>query len=191
MTTENCPVCNKAAVVQKPPGGIDAFDVSCPRCGSFRIVRSLASTDLGIYGERYWISGVIRNLYETGEKLDLHGNNLPVILESINIPKDDPLGTIDLLLEHIYRKIQGKITRRFDIKLDDFPLLYLESTQELIEYMKIARSLGYIDYDSQRTIAPIALMIKGWERLAENKSKKAKSKQAFVAMWFSSDLDSA
>ena len=91
---DNCPICSKKAEVVRPPGGVDAYDIVCPRCGNFRISRTLASTNLEKYGERNIISGIIRNRYENGEKLELHTRLLSEITQTINIP-DNPFELID------------------------------------------------------------------------------------------------
>ncbi len=182
--TANCFVCNRPADVLEPPDGTDAFDVSCPRCGCYRISGNLAPLDLEKYGRRYLISGVIRNLFEKGERLNLLTSNLRHILDSVIIPSD-PFDIIDLLLEHVLNKT-GKISNSFKIDHEiNFPLLYLESPSDFVFFIKKANELDYIEYDS---ISSLKLALNGWKRLAEIKKKKPLGNQAFVAMWFSPDL---
>jgi len=184
---KNCPVCKMPADSVSQRGSDDILDVSCPRCGTYRISASLAATNLENYGKRHIISGIIRNLFEKGEKLELHSNNLSAIIESIRI-SENPFDTIDLLLQHILNRT-GKLSN--SCKPDherDFPLLYLETPREYLFFVGKAQELGYLEPDISGSVK---VTLDGWKRLTETTKSKKQSKQAFVAMWFNPELDSA
>ncbi len=184
---ENCPICKGTAEVRRQSGGVDVFDVFCSRCGNYKITFTLAASNIEGYGSRHLISGIIRNRFEKGEKIDLNSNNLQLLLESTNIPTD-PFDIIDLLLEHILRKT-GKLNKSFKIEAaTNFPLLYLESAADFFFFVKKANELNFLVSTESNSVQ---LTLDGWKRLSEIKTQKPKSKQAFVAMWFSTDLDSA
>jgi len=183
----NCPVCLRedgfrSERVSEP----DVFEIHCPLCGTYRIDGTTAATNLGSFEPRYQLSGIIRNRFVRGEKVQLHSAVLENIFSSVNIP-DDPFGKIDLLLEHIaLREPRIDNYAHFDPNLD-FPLLYAQDYNEFLFYSKHAGELGYIE----KMNLLFRLSLEGWRRLAELKERKRISSQAFVAMWFDNSLDLA
>jgi hypothetical protein len=55
-----CIICSyPKANVMRDSTGADSYEVSCKRCGRFIITGSLASTDLGQFGQLHLLSAVI------------------------------------------------------------------------------------------------------------------------------------
>lgn len=182
-----CPFCQKEAEVSSCTGGRDCFNVTCRTCGRYEITGTDYSTDQRKYGELHILSGIIRNQYEEGIKVSLNTRTLENIKDTVTIPKD-PFEIIDKLLIYIFKKAK-KI--HIPIKIDinyDYPILFLENGEEMNYYITKAQELKYIEQPVRH--AGYILSLKGWERIAEIKSKIGKSNQAFVAMWFDSSLDS-
>lgn len=169
------------------PDGRDAFQVNCPKCGSYEITGTAAASDLSKYGPRYLLSAIIRNRFEFGERPYLSTGTLDHLVDGA--PKfDDPYVKLDFLLKHVHRlsrRVDGQA--RFNIA-HDFPLAYCEDQQEFHFYIKRASELGLLEFP---TSAGARLTYSGWAHLKELSKTNIKSNQAFVAMWFDPTLDSA
>jgi nucleoside 2-deoxyribosyltransferase len=185
-----CPVCkNKDFKIMPKPGRRLAFLIDCKYCGKFLIGGTYLHSDLSKFGERYTISGTIRNLYEKGQKIELfHEGDFKKILDSVKIPQG-LFEKIDLLIKYINRKTEH-LGAGVKIKENlDYPVLYSEDYLEFQHIIIKAVELGYIEFDT--ITQGYRLALGGWERLKELLKKEIKSNQAFVAMWFNSSLDEA
>jgi len=187
---DKCPICKYGDCIIKPASGEGSMlPVSCKRCGDFQISELCFATDLSEYGESYILSGTIRNLHEKGKKINiLCGESFKKILDSVKIPKE-PFDVIELLVKHIYEKMDYPERGLLVDVAFDYPLLYSKNTREFLFYVNKARELGLIEPAPSKE--GYILSLDGWEYIKELKYKEIKSKQAFVAMWFDSSLDEA
>ena len=143
-----CPFCQKESLVKDSPGGEDSFHVECRRCGQYKITRSAFCTNPNKFGELYILSGIIRNRYESGEKLYLHTRSLENIIETVLIPKD-PYDIIDHLLIFIFNKSKKiNIPTNFHITYD-YPILYLFIIQNFDYLLIIFNSLTWKVMENQ------------------------------------------
>ncbi len=181
----NCSICKYDAIVKPDRKGRDGYEISCPRCGEYQISGTLAAIELSQYGKPHLISGIVRNLSESGNPIELSLAVIENLFDSNKIP-DDPFDIIDLLLRHIANK-SGKIQIpiKFNIN-NDFSLLYLENENEFKYYVNKAKELDYLEYDSKQMIR---LTLNGWKRLSSTKQLLQKSNRVFVAMWFDQSLN--
>lgn len=185
-----CPICQLSPVgITEAPGSLDSFDISCQRCGNYRINRTISRTDLSKYGPVHLLSGTIRNRYQEGEQLDISERTIKELLDSSAVPKD-PIESIDLLLMHIFRKAgkAGEFVRL--VQNTDYPLLYAEDPAEFWYYVEKAHELKFIE-PAPNDKKNFRISLEGWRRLTKLKGSERQSNQAFVAMWFSPSLDDA
>jgi nucleoside 2-deoxyribosyltransferase len=69
----------------------------------------------------------------------------------------------------------------------DWPLFYLRSQSDLAYYLQQLVRLGHLEEVGERRVR---LTLAGWRHLEALELNRSKSAQAFVAMAFSSDMDS-
>jgi hypothetical protein len=186
MNTNGCPICSdQSASSVHAPEGRDALRITCPKCGSYEIDGTTAASDLAKYGDRYLLSAIVRNRYELGEKVCLSANNLEHLIDGAPT-FDDPYTKLDILLKHIHR-LSGRVGRWAQFSFaNDFPLLYCEDQQEFHFYVKKAKELDLIEFPIS---TGVRLTYSGWNRLMELSKTSIRSDQAFVAMWFDTNLD--
>jgi hypothetical protein len=184
-----CPICLKSAQLASgrliTPEAATGYAVSCERCGEYNI-SIVAATDRGLVPDekRHILSGIVRNRYERGEKVEILTTNVQAILDSMSVPSD-PLEAIDLLLKHLWRKA-SRADEYVPLNLVvDHPILFARDADEFDYYLQKALGLKYIE----RRGDEYQLDLKGWHRLDELRREERKSDQAFVAMWFDSSLD--
>lgn len=186
-----CPVClHESARVQNNPSGRDALIVECPRCGDFSISRTLAHSDIEqAYGPRYLLSASLRNRYEQGnQQSTLLTNTVENLLDIAREPSD-PFDSMDLLVQHIANMSGGPGK---GVKLNphhDFPLVFARDEEEFRYCITKAFELDFIE--SGRGASEYRLGLEGWRRLEKIRESNAESDQAFVAMWFSDELERA
>ncbi|MBA7667264.1 hypothetical protein ES703_75349 [subsurface metagenome] len=191
MDNQNrCPICKfeDCIIKQATDGRLIRF-ISCKRCGDFQISETYFRSNLSKYGESHVLSGAIRNLYEKGEKINLfYEEDFKKILDSVKIPKE-PFEVVELLIKHIYEKMDYP---EKGLKVDanfDYALLYSKNIREFLFYVSKTRELGLIE--PAPSGEGYILSLDGWEFIKELRFRGIKSKQAFVAMWFDSNLDKA
>jgi len=184
-----CPICKRSATTNlRITTGDDYHEVNCPVCGKYEVTRTASLLSLATDEPNNVLSALIRNRYELNEKVSLTSTNMYNLLESASVPSN-PFEIIDHLLEFIFRK-RGK-TARF-VNFDpgtDYPILFAENPDEFIYYLEKARELSYIEPGPGSF--GFRLSLEGWRRIAELRGTVRRSNQAFVAMWFDSELNKA
>ncbi len=185
-----CPICKKPAHLTEglSQGVKDIYVVSCEVCGKYQITRSASLTLPETLEQRLILSFAIRNRSERGEEVYISTEDVENILESVCVPSD-PFETIDLLLKYLYTKAG---TAGESVKLNaetDYPILFAKNPSEFLYYVEKARELKFIEPHPKKV--GYRLSLKGWKRLDELRGTERKSNQAFVAMWFDSNLDQA
>lgn len=184
-----CPLCLKPA--QFAPGRLmtpeatTGYIVSCERCGEYLIsMVAVTASDLVPNEKRHILSGIVRNRFEQGVPTHITTENVQAILDSMAVPSD-PFEAIDLLLKYLLRKA-GRAGDLVSVNLlTDYPVLFAKDPDEFDFYVKKAQELKFI----KRSQNSYQLDLAGWRRLDELRKYERKSDQAFVAMWFHTDLD--
>ncbi len=138
----------------------------------------------------YLLSGVIREKSETGVIPILH--SLSELQAQIPF-RDDPLASIDRILLHTYRKAE---TFTSWVHLDvetDYPIGYARNSDDFKFLVEKAKELNYLEAKVPETwsFADFRLSLGGWERVSNLRLQQSDSHQAFVAMWFSEDMNTA
>ena len=145
-------------------------------------------------GPRYLLSGVVREKAETGVVPILY--SLSELQAQIPF-RNNPLASIDHILLHIYRKSESSAEYlRLNIRTD-YPIGYARNRKEFIFFIEKASELGYLEFNPILALSPVStfaearLSLKGWERVSSLRLQQSDSRQAFVAMWFSEDMNAA
>lgn len=182
---EKCPICSND-IKYSSLGSRDAYSVSCPQCGNYRITRTalvnLRSTDL-TSRQRGNISGwLIEN-----ESYEINSANLDDYLVKLKPPPF--IERADNLLIYIAHKAEhvGGI-----ILFDD----YFISKSWCINDLELKAILDYLQETKRIYFASIleiedreyAVTPQGWIRLEELSKSTTASSQGFVAMWFSDEI---
>lgn len=82
---------------------------------------------------------------------------------------------------------------QINIYAQDYPILYALHYEEMVAMINALKEIGYITatIDGIGNCRIVELTPKGFDRIYELRKNKVDSKQAFVAMWFDTSLDTA
>ena len=110
MSLKNtCPVCqSELGEFTKTPEGLDANQYSCPRCGDFRLSRTLVTTLptrlSGDVSARAKISHALRRMQENNQGAEMSTNTVDEVLKR---PLPSPSEQADLLVRWIAENVDG------------------------------------------------------------------------------------
>jgi ribosomal protein L32 len=163
--------------------------IKCPACGEYelseRLAMQIGSPPTNIR-TNYIYSAAIREYYERGVVLRVE--DLQKLRDSVVIP-DGPLESIDRILLYVYRKANSAVQHVRLHFQTDYPIAYAKDAGEFEYFIEKAQELGYLERGAD--IDWLRLGLDGWKRISELRKDEIRSNQAFVAMWFSKDLDDA
>jgi hypothetical protein len=134
---------------------------------------------------RYPLTFALREASDAGHPMRLDSDSLMKVAAAA--PQPGGLSeAIDRLLLLVgtranYRKGASMI------KDQDYPLLRARGADDMNALINFAMKLGYLEPST----GPLRPTIDGWKRIDQLRIDRPKSRRAFVAMWFSSDLDEA
>lgn len=175
------------------------YIVACERCGEYVITMDveLGPPDKFVADRLYLLSAVTRHHWDRGERFWISRKIL-----------DDRSEFESKVMSQCPRGVQEKVDTvlRFVAKQSDYPgsnlyvkrimsdciRLYCKDYHEVLFYVKhllqqhLLDAVGGSDPPSEIKVA-----VGGWARLEELERPSMESKQAFVAMWFDKQLDSA
>ncbi|HHP5615840.1 nucleoside 2-deoxyribosyltransferase [Bacillus cereus] len=210
---EHCPICSSEIAQPRIVGGFSAMYYNCEKCGNFALDDF---AKLSLKGrkksEKRKLSAVLRKRGVRGlGKIMIFHEKPSEELSSFPYP----IYLLDDLLSEYPENISERLNESLINlgKLTDFPgkqvmisnksksLLFAQSDEE-IEIKYIIKQLeqdGLIEIqsiDDSLTLSflpvYVSVTVKGWNRIAELENiSGAESKEAFVAMWFSSQMNSA
>lgn len=191
--SDKCPICNNLVPEFQPLRD----NVECRTCGTYRPTERFLSDihpaslaqDQNIE-PRYLLSGVVREKAETGIVPTLH--SLDELQAQIPF-RDDPLASIDRILLYVYRKAESSANYvHLDVKTD-YPVGYGRDHKEFEFFVEKAVELDYLEAVVPEiwSFANFRLSLKGWERVGNLRHQQIDSRQAFVAMWFNEDMNTA
>lgn len=183
--TQSCWICGRNSKIYQD-GARDAYIVSCPLCGMYKISGTLlASEEKSV--EEWKLVSAVRMMYDRGMQADLNSHSYKLLVEQTRFP-DNPFELMDALLRFLFRrdpKIGANIVCGAQ---NDYPAIGLQSPDQFNTIMRYAGQEGLIEFPAnmQATIT-----LRGWERLDKLNRAGVESNQAFVAMWFDESLNDA
>ncbi len=191
----HCPICGFHKFRQFPPDSRDVYFFECSRCGEFGISdRCLLYEDvkkkIGEIG--YILSGLSRELYETGEKYPtFYTDNFENYAKKYPVPDVD---SIEEKMQKLLQRLREK-TEFFgqEIEFEDIetavPLAYAKNSDELMALLGLMKKKDLADTkiinsaDGKKEIK-ITLSENSWN-IANSLIKSNKgSERGFVAIWF-------
>jgi nucleoside 2-deoxyribosyltransferase len=193
----NCFLCQNSEALFAPR--ISPYiTVQCPVCGFYTIsgqLEALWNITPGMEDNRkHLISAYTRKSSDEGNAVTITTGNLQKIFDSI--PKfSSPLVNLDLTLLLVMRR-QSRADEYALFKFGlDYPLVYARDLKEFLYFAETLRSQGLLEGNPGGTINSegfaLRLTPSGWQRALDLQKSKINSNQAFVAMWFGTELDEA
>ena len=199
--TSTCFIC-ETPLEQEIPHRDDYYQISCRRCGEYKIAVETAgyidhrlaeilkkrNIRQDIKQLRHNLCCYIRERFEFGPPLDVI-TDIEKLYTSVEIPTT--------MLEKAYKIIRylGKKSTTFgqEIKISsasDYPIAYARNHKE---FYKLLRYLGESKFITIPNINSstkyISLRMEGWQLFEENEKRRPDSKQCFVAMSFDPRLN--
>ena len=198
MPESTCPLCGNAAEMTLLQHSVGSF-VSCETCGQYEIshsVRTDADSLIRRTGSgdvRYILSALTRRASTEGRRITIDHNNIDELLQSVAIPKS-PLEKMDRALLYVAEH-QSKSDEFFQVFFGkDYPLAFAKDENEFRYFFhtlverKLLEDLGVLGETRSESYRPTP---EGWEKAELIKSLQVDSNQAFVAIWFSDELNDA
>lgn len=194
--SDNCPVCKKFGKVNKQTDSW--YIVDCPCCGKFHITEEAYEDLPSLLGDEsnyHLLRCILRNRFEDDQKIYVDREYLTNFMKTFPIPRG-VIETMYLFIQHLSVKaVDGKDKFIPIYSRRDFPLIFAKSYDEFKFYIEKMIKMGLIEKHEpveEPNDYALRLTIKGWntaERIA--RTSPAKSRQAFVAMWFDESMDDA
>lgn len=195
MWNSQCVFCEQT-IEKISHNGID--NCSCQNCGKYNISLE-ASQDLPSYnytygeikrkykGKNHLFSGYIREMNELNRPIGLITNkNYESMLSSPMIPKTT-MEKLDKLLLYIYRRT-GQLYQEVKIDKNMPAIAYAKNSEELEQMLRALVHLNYLNLIKTTKSIIYSLTIDGIQRAESLQKEVVKSKQCFVAMWFSPEM---
>lgn len=167
----------------------------CTRCGRVNLTGSTADDIPGEHfseKEKQIISIWTRNEYEKGNR---KGSSKRLTLDDLHkIIKQysplDPLEKMDNALR-IVEKTSGYVGEQININYGlDYPYYHCFGAEELCSILSLLSQEGLINVpDSANPHNKLSISAKGYQKLSEIKKHGKDSRQCFVAMWFTPEIN--
>jgi hypothetical protein len=195
LNNKQCPLCGAEDVEKTrdqtlPPLGLW---INCATCGSYGIsrqaARALHFVDHPQYGPKHILSGVAREGSDRGSSISITTENVAQLLQSASIPSD-PIDAMNRILLYVQRK-QTTAADFVELADRDYPIAFAKNGDELDYYVDNLSSMGYLEAPPTMGRGGYRLTPNGWQRVIELRKQERDSDQAFVAMWFDTELDTA
>ncbi|MCU0614814.1 MAG: hypothetical protein MUD09_06975 [Desulfobacterales bacterium] len=196
MDDNKCPVCSSDEIrIDNTGDGGQQLFIECPICGDFmmtRLVTRLYNKELNNPRLSAWI----RDYKERdADPPEIKKENVKIILD--NLPNYTPIQKQFLLLRYIEKKTEYPGKEILLSPKHDYPVAWSSCADEFGFYLSAIKDRGFIasaELDETFTSDfPLKLSITadGWEYLENHAQKSAFMDQAFIAMSFSSELQTA
>lgn len=188
----SCPLCDRAeSVAINRELDRDVFIVDCPACGHYSISRE--GLDLVVHEpnkpKRFLVSAATRAVSDRGERLELLAARIVGIWEKEREPAT-PFEVLDKVLLHIHNRTTS-LTDFQAVQATDYPLFSLRSETVYQEFLNKLANLGYLEQTSRSGRLLCRLTLEGWGRIPALRKAGRVGNQAFVAMWFTPELQRA
>lgn len=190
-----CPICKLEN--QKTSNAYESGKsvIECERCGNYVMHNTLVSTEtLKDANKSPKVIAWIRELREQGADSP---EITPKFLKNIegNLPNYIPTQKIIMLLRNIARKTEYPGCGVTIVPDRDYPLAWAENEDELIYYLQSLMERNFIVTTKghpviSKILDSVKITAAGWDFLDKNEKVGTISKQVFVAMSFSSELNS-
>ena len=170
----------------------DAYE--CPKCGFVNLTAEAAEDLVGEFTEKenQIISIDLRNEYESHNRKHLPKrltlNDLRQIINQYS--PLEPLEKMDNALLNIEKALPyvGAVIKDFSYK--DYPYYHCFEAEELRSILLLLQQQGFIKSpDPTRPHAYLSISAQGYGRLSEIKKHGKDSRQCFVAMWFTQEMN--
>ncbi len=192
MFFDSCPICGHAADVEDEGFGFFRSRpraVNCPTCGKYKPTRALVERleSNEFLPDRHRLSAIVREATARGEVLKLNVNNVKQLMQTARLPQS-PTEKIGRILAYM-RKQSDHFGAEVELDEDrDYPVAGARNVEEfkrlLAEMVKEGlceeQNLGDEGYSLTKS---------GWERAEGIRGLATGGPQAFVAMWFSDEMD--
>jgi len=202
--TNQCPICSKTAEVRSINDLDTAYDVNCPRCGSFFITEPAISfiKDPQKTRELFKISAYLRerSIAQQPKVTVVELQQSTSNIKGAAVSVDDILTSLsprivserlDRALKNI-QQLSAYPGETIELFADnDYPIFFSENEEAFHFVRNTLQDAGLIRSDNTIGSSAITLTGHGWNRIAEIERERAgkDSRQAFVAMWFDHKLD--
>jgi hypothetical protein len=193
----SCPVCSEGLATQSSAPGA-AHEFGCEACGSFQATNLWFEARLKTPLEdpiRLQLSGAIRDATDNpalGRCPEEVSRDTYLQIAARHRMPSTPLEQLDRLVELVAKRSMfvGELVA-FGERNALARRLYLPKNADLDPFLESAEKVGYLTnldsgYDGE---VECSLTLKGWKRADEIRRSPQNSTQAFVAMWFHSDMD--
>lgn len=148
----------------------------------------LASEEFG--PKRYLLSGVLRGASDQGSVLEVTSGTLEELLDSARSPRS-PMEVLEPLLLRIADSAP-EFFGSTGVPLLEYPRYFLRSTIELQDMLSQLVRLRWAERASEGDgVWQMRLTLGGWQKVEELRTSVPSSRQAFVAMAFTKELDDA
>lgn len=185
---ETCPICGLE--VEHIGGDFDRLMalLHCPACGTYAIsdTATVALRGDEYDAERHLLSGVVRGSSDEENIPEITSDRIPALISAAR-PPSDPVEAIDQILMHVLASIEGA-NEHVELHDTDYPLVFARGPDEFSYLCERAVEQGYLEHvGGQR----VRLTLDGWRRVRQLKQTAVAPDHAFVAMWFTEELESA
>ncbi|MBI2634736.1 hypothetical protein HYW82_03670 [Candidatus Peregrinibacteria bacterium] len=203
-----CPFCqNLPAELRKIPSK-DVYVATCRLCGNYKVTEEFCKwsriEDVNLIirksdeAEKYPIGDIQGAIHERNldEVIPFIGwdstpesefMNIKEFMQSVQIPQN-PSQKIDKLLENLDNASNSKIGKNLGLNLDmGGKWCYASDRTEFLFILNAAKERKYFseaEFSKTNEKYFIVLSVKAWDRIEETKKVNRKSKQGFIACWF-------
>ncbi|MBI2165693.1 MAG: hypothetical protein HYU29_04750 [Chloroflexi bacterium] len=160
--------------------------VKCPACGTYDIDDMIAADLQDLSGKwhdkRYLLSALTRRATEKRQRRTISYQ----LFDSI-APPEGPQEILDRVLLYISERASSFSS---PVRLNpdtDYPIAVARNPQDFASVISDAINLGMLEQSGYGT----KIAWNGWDRVNELRGKRIDLDQAFVAMWFDPNLESA
>jgi hypothetical protein len=138
------------------------------------------------------LSAVLRERFESaGGREEVHIKDFDELCNAARPLPGGPLEAVDRILLYVANNAEFVGADVALIPHRDYPIGYAQHHGEFINLIEqIAVPLGYLHASGKDPIT-VHVATKGWERLQLLRAQRRERRQAFVAMWFKPDMNSA
>jgi hypothetical protein len=210
---EKCPICLRTSGVSVESQGWSRR-IQCSTCGKFYVSEELYDFTLERLGSgfekysknRFILQGGLREkispdgkrpIFLTIKKSspkdtdDVYAISMEDYLELLSPIPQNPSQKIDKLLSNLEKMSAGSYGHLFQLNFEtDYPLAYARDVAEFSFLLSAMNEKGLFDMTSKSNVGwHFRLSIDAWERIEENKNKRIKLYQGFVACWFADKHD--
>ncbi len=199
---KSCPLCraDESRLTTTRSDVSDSYEVQCPICGRYGItfeanVEIQAAAHLGPLISGWTRERTIRNHPEPflcsstfERKPEDEGKFRISEILGVYVPKT-PAEVLNRALLNVVVGVQPG--RPFNIMPDSRALFFSGSTEEMLFYLKAMAERHWLEIPKVGVPCTAVVTIEGWNHAADLERARPSSTQAFVAMSFASDLDSA